>query len=406
MSVSCTIITIGDELLIGQVIDTNSAFIAQKLSEVGIAIRRRIAIADKASDILAALEDAFNYSEIIITTGGLGPTKDDITKKVLANFFDVEMKRDEQTFQHVKHFFESRNLPFLPVNEAQADVPNNAEVLFNLRGTAPGMWFNHGTKILISLPGVPYEMEYLINTYVLDRLKKHFQLPSLYYAYIQTSGLGESFLAKRIAAIEDNLPPHISLAYLPSPMAVNLRLSGTNNDKELIDNFANAIRQELNDFVYGDSRLTIEEMVYQKLKERNQTLLLVESCTGGFLAHSITNISGSSEVLKGGWVVYTNEFKQAELTIDSKLLEEYSAVSSQCAEALHAEAFNKIEADYTIAVVGYLESYGDVKPHAYICYGSKSRKITKRIDLFYPRNKSKEAIAKLAWVGLYRDFLI
>lgn len=402
----CTIITIGDELLIGQVIDTNSSYIAQRLNEIGIAVHRRIAIGDNALEITQSIQESWMHSDIIITTGGLGPTKDDITKKTIANYFGVGFRRDEQTYQHVKRFFESRNVPFLPVNEAQADVPENAEVLFNARGTAPGMWFERENKILISLPGVPYEMEYLIQTYVVEKLQNRFHIPPLYYAYIQTSGMGESFLAKKISSIEDNLPATISLAYLPSPMAVNLRLSGVMQDKEKIDQYAQAIREELKEVVYGDSKKSIEELVFEKLNEKNQTISLVESCTGGYLANSITNLSGSSKVMKGSWVVYTDEFKQTQLDISKDIIQQYSAVSKECAEALQAEVFKKINSDYAIAIVGYLEKFENITPHAFICYGSKNKTITKKIDLFYPRIKSKEAIARIAWVGLYRDFLL
>lgn len=402
----CTIITIGDELLIGQVIDTNSAYIAQRLNEIGIAIHRRIAISDQLDEIQNAIREAWTNSPIVITTGGLGPTKDDITKKALAEFFNVGFKRDEKTFQHVKAFFESRKVPFLPVNEAQADVPENAEVLFNARGTAPGMWFEQMDNILISMPGVPYEMEYLMQTYVLEKLKMQFSLPPLYYAYIQTCGLGESFLAKRIGTIEDALESDISLAYLPSPMAVNLRLSGTSANKSKIDSIAQSIREELQDYVYGDSKTPIEQMVLEKLKERNETITLVESCTGGFVSNLLTNVSGASKVYKGGWNVYTNDFKINEIGIDAETLQQHTAVSEQCASELLAKALHKTQADCGIAVVGYLEQDGENKPCAYIAYGRKEDIRLKRMDLFYPRAKGKEAIARVSLVNLYKEFLL
>ena len=401
----CTLITIGDELLIGQVIDTNSAFIAQHLNEIGIAIHRRIAISDQINEIQNSIREAWKTSTIIITTGGLGPTKDDITKKALAEMFGVGFKRDEQTFQHVKAFFESRNVPFLPVNEQQADVPENAHVLFNARGTAPGMWLENDDQLLISLPGVPYEMEYLLQTYVLDRLQKQFKVPPLYYAYIQTSGLGESFLAKKIEHIESQLGDKISLAFLPSPMAVNLRLSGNMEQKEEIDSFANQIREKLKDYIYGNSKTPIEELVFQKLKEQNKTITLVESCTGGYISNLLTNISGSSEVYKGGWNVYTDEFKKNQLNIKEETLNTNTAVSEECAQELLLNALNKTQADLGIAVVGYLEKYNEQKPHAFIAYGNSKDIKLKKIDLFYPRIKSKEAIARVALVALYKEFL-
>lgn len=401
----CTLITIGDELLIGQVIDTNSAFIAQRLNEVGISVHRRIAISDDLQEIQNSILEAWESSNIIITTGGLGPTKDDITKKALAEMFGVGFKRDEETFQHVKAFFESRNVPFLPVNEQQADVPENALVLFNARGTAPGMWFEHNEKILICLPGVPYEMEYLIQTYVIEKLQNRFNLPALYYAYIQTCGLGESFLAKKISAIEDGLSAGIGLAYLPSPMAVNLRLSGQNEHQQEIDVAARAIQAELSEYVYGTSKTPIEELVYIRLKRNKQTITLVESCTGGYISHLLTNISGSSDIYLGGWNVYTNLFKTNQLNIEEATIREHTAVSVECVHELLQKALDKTGANYGIGVVGYLEKYEENKPHAYIAYGSIEDIRTKRIDLFHPRVKAKEAIARVALVSLYKEFL-
>lgn len=401
----CTLITIGDELLIGQVIDTNSAFIAQHLNEIGIAIHRRIAISDQLDEIQNSIREAWKTSTIIITTGGLGPTKDDITKKALAEMFGVGFQRDEQTYRHVKAFFESRNVPFLPVNEQQADVPENAHVLFNARGTAPGMWFENDGKLLISLPGVPYEMEYLLQTYVIERLQNQFNVPALYYAYIQTSGLGESFLAKKIEHIESQLGDKISLAFLPSPMAVNLRLSGNIEQKEEIDFFANQIGEELKDYVYGNSKTPIEELVLQKLKEQNKTITLVESCTGGYISNLISNISGSSAVYIGGWNAYTNDFKIQELRVQPEILNKHSAVSEACAKELLENALTKTKANYGIAVVGYLEKFEENKPHAFIAYGSSKDIKLKKMDLFYPRIKSKEAIARVALIALYKEFL-
>ncbi|MFN5849417.1 MAG: nicotinamide-nucleotide amidohydrolase family protein, partial [Chitinophagales bacterium] len=366
---------------------------------------RRIAISDDLNEIQNSILEAWKMSPIIITTGGLGPTKDDITKKAIAELFGVGFKRDEQTFQHVKAFFESRNVPFLPINEAQADVPENAHVFFNTRGTAPGMWFENDGKILISLPGVPYEMEHLILTYVIDKLQKQFKVPPLYYAYIQTSGLGESFLAKKIEHVESQLGENISLAYLPSPMAVNLRLSGNMKQKEEIDVFAYQIREALKEYIYGDSKIPIEEIVLQKLKERNKTITLVESCTGGFISNLITNISGSSAVYKGGWNAYTNDFKIQELGVQPEILTKHSAVSEACAKDILENALTKTKASYGIAVVGYLEKYENQKPHAYIAYGDLASIKLKKIDLFYPRIKSKEAIARVALISLYKEFL-
>ena len=236
-------------------------------------------------------------------------------------------------------------------------------------------------------------------------MQKQFKVPPLYYAYIQTSGLGESFLAKKIEHIESQLGDKISLAFLPSPMAVNLRLSGNMEQKEEIDSFANQIREKLKDYIYGNSKTPIEELVFQKLKEQNKTITLVESCTGGYISNLLTNISGSSEVYKGGWNVYTDEFKKNQLDIKEETLNTNTAVSEECAQELLLNALNKTQADLGIAVVGYLEKYNEQKPHAFIAYGSSIDVRLKKMDLFYPRIKSKEAIARVALVALYKEFL-
>ena len=217
----------------------------------------------------------------------------------------------------MKTFFESRNRPFLEVNEAQAYIPENAEVLFNERGTAPGMWIEDNGKILVSMPGVPHEMEFITTKHIIPRVKEKYHLPALYYAHIQTAEIGESFLAEQIEDIESSIPADISLAYLPSALSVNIRLSGKENQKEEIDSFADKIRERISKHVYGDSKTPIVDLVFQNLKERKETISLVESCTGGYLANGITNINGSSEVFIGGWNVYTNEFKSQELDVSN-----------------------------------------------------------------------------------------
>lgn len=406
MSVNCTIITIGDELLIGQVIDTNSAYIAQRLNEIGISTRRRIAIGDSESEIRNAIQEGWTLSDIIIMTGGLGPTKDDMTKKTIAEYFQVGFHRDEETYHHVRSLFESRNLPFLKVNEAQADIPTNAKALFNQVGTAPGMWIAHEGKLLISLPGVPHEMNHLMKTHVLPRLEKYYQLPPLYHYHIQTQGIGESFLAKKIESIESQLPPNISLAYLPSPAAVHLRLSGVLSNKDNIETIGDKITQEVTEYVYGHTTQSIEDLLVKKLSVLGKTLTTAESATGGHIADRITNITGSSKVYLGGWNCYSNSFKEKELDISPSTLERYTDVSEETVKELFDHALKQSNADYAIAVVGYLEKSNLVeRPHAYLCFGNNEKNILKKIDLIYPRIKSKEAIATTAMVGLYRDIL-
>lgn len=404
--IKCTIITIGDELLIGQVIDTNSAFIAKEFNKIGISINRRIAIGDSENEIINAIKEALNSSDLVITTGGLGPTKDDITKLSLCKLFNVNLKRDEKTFLHVKKFFESRGREFTDINQAQADIPENADVIFNERGTAPGIWIEHEHKIVVSLPGVPFEMEHLISNHIIAKLKTKFKAPALYYSYIQTAGLGESFLAKEIADIENSIPDSISLAYLPSVYRVNLRLSGTIETKDTIDFIASQIKEKISSYIYGDSINDIFKLVLEKLKLNNQTITFAESCTGGYLANEFTNQSSSSECFKGSYVVYSDKEKIETLGVSKNVIDNYSVYSFECVEDMLKKLLKKTNADYGITTSGIIEkSDTQSRPTVYIAYGNIDTIKTLKLDLFYPRIKNKEATAYAAMIHLYKDFL-
>lgn len=402
----CTIITIGDELLIGQVIDTNSAFIAQELNKLGISIKNRIAIADKESEIVDTIRNAMKNSEIVITTGGLGPTKDDITKHSLCKLFNVSLKRDEETYLHVKSFFESRGREFTEINQSQADIPQNAKALFNERGTAPGIWIEEQNRILVCLPGVPFEMEHLIQKKVVIALEHHFKIPSLYYSYIQTAGLGESFLAREIEDIEEAIPENISLAFLPSPYRVNLRLSGSEEDKTTIDAISLDIKKRLQTYVYGESKEDIFKVVLNSLMKKNQLISFAESCTGGYLANEFTNYSGSSECFKGSFVVYSDQEKIQMLNVSKELIDQYTVYSQECAVEMLQKLLIKTNSDYGISTTGIIEkSEMNPKPKVFIAYGKRNDFKTLELDLFYPRKKNKEAIAYAAMIHLYKDYI-
>jgi nicotinamide-nucleotide amidase len=403
---NATIITIGDELLIGQTIDTNSAFIARQFNKIGVSIRQRMAIADDATEIVRWLEFGLKESDILVFTGGLGPTKDDITKKTFAKYFGVGMKRDIQTYEHVKYIFESRNRPFLEINEQQADIPSNGEVLFNKMGTAPGMWFEVDGKIVVSLPGVPFEMEYLMTERVIPKIfAKQYATP-LYHRHIQTASMGESFLATKIETIENELPANVKLAYLPSIFRVNLRLSGHENDKALIDSYFEKIKNTVADYVYGFTEQSIFEHLFARLKATHTTLSFAESCTGGFLANAMTEFSGSSEVFKGSYVVYSDTWKSNILGVNPQIIAEYGVYSSQCVADMHRALLEKSGADFAIATSGIVEPTPESKKvEAYIAVGNKDRVIIKKIDLIYNRSKNKEAIAVSACFYLLKEFL-
>ena len=311
-NIKASIITIGDELLIGQVIDTNSAFIAQELNKIGVWIHRRVAVGDLKNEIWKALDEEANSSEIILITGGLGPTKDDITKPLLAEYFGGKLVMDEATLAHVTYLFEhvfKRPMPLLDVNRKQAEVPDVCTVLKNDVGTAPGMLFEKNGKIFISMPGVPNEMKFIINKHVLPLIKQRFDLPYIGHKTLLTAGIGESFLAERIKDFENNLPAFIKLAYLPNHGMVRLRLTAQ-GEKENIENVLNetfeTLKKEVADVMAIDEDISFEVLLGRLLKEGNKTVATAESCTGGYIAHLITAVAGSSDYFKGSVVSYSN----------------------------------------------------------------------------------------------------
>jgi len=297
------IITIGDEILIGQVIDSNSAWIAQKLNAIGIQINQISSVSDNREAIISTLNDAFNRVDIVFITGGLGPTKDDITKKTLAHYFNSEMQIDEQTLAQVKSIFAKRNAPLLDINIQQAEVPIKCDVIHNPHGTAPGMWFHQEGKVCISMPGVPFEMMYMMEETIIPKLTSTFSLPAIVHQTILTAGIGESFLSKKIAAIEDSLPEHIKLAYLPKLGMVRLRLSayGTHHEtlKKELETYTQKIQHNIPENIIACEDITIEQALLYFMTKHKKTLSLAESCTGGYLSHLITKIPGSSAVLYG-----------------------------------------------------------------------------------------------------------
>ncbi|RYZ52320.1 MAG: CinA family nicotinamide mononucleotide deamidase-related protein, partial [Sphingobacteriales bacterium] len=331
MSYQAIIITIGDELLIGQTIDTNSAWIAQQLNKEGIQVKRRIAVGDDKTDITNALNESIPHAQIIFLTGGLGPTADDITKPLLAEYFGGKLVINETVLAHVKQIFSKRNRPFLERNMKQAEVPDNCQVLFNRMGTAPGMWFEQDGCIIISLPGVPFEMQTIVSEEVMPRLKERFTGNHVLHKTLITVGMGESFIADKIEDIETKLPPHIHLAYLPTPGFVKLRLSTEGSDKAAlekeVDIWSTLIVQRLGTNVAAHEDISLEEIAIRALKEHRLSLGLAESCTGGYVANRITNVAGSSAYFKGSIVSYANEVKENVLHVSRETLETVGSVS-------------------------------------------------------------------------------
>ena len=352
------IITIGDEILIGQIIDTNSAFIAKQLNLIGVSVYQITSIQDDKKHILEALKEAEERADIIIITGGLGPTKDDITKHTICEYFDDELVEDATVLAHVEHLFKKYiSTPISDLNRKQALVPSKARVLKNNFGTAPGMWLEKGNKTFISLPGVPYEMEALITGAVIPNIQEKYERPYILHKTIITYGLGESALAERIEAWEDNLPPFIRLAYLPNLGKVRLRLTAKGTDKDILDSEVKSQIEKLNplinDIFFGMEEDSVLEIVAGKLlKQNNETVATAESCTGGKIAETFTAIPGSSAYFKGSVVSYATQAKIDVLHVDKALIERHSVVSKQVAEAMALSAQKLFKSTYAIATTG------------------------------------------------------
>ncbi|RWY54264.1 competence/damage-inducible protein A [Mucilaginibacter gilvus] len=350
------IITIGDEILIGQIVDTNSAWMAEKLNHAGIRVKQISSVSDNREHILAALAEAATRADIILITGGLGPTKDDITKKTLADYFNVGMVLNDAALENVTRIFEKYNRPLLEVNRKQAEVPSNCDVILNKNGTAPGMWFNSDGKIYVSMPGVPFEMKYMVEEEVIPKLKAKLKLPVIIHKTLLTVGEGESFLAEKIADIEDSLPPNIKLAYLPKLGQVRLRLSADGDDAALlqqaVDLYATKLVERVGQSVVAEEDIPLEKVVLNLMAGQGLTLSVAESCTGGYISHLITQHAGSSQVFLGGVVSYSNQLKQSILGVKTDTLNDNGAVSEQTVREMVEGALRNFSSDYAVAVTG------------------------------------------------------
>ena len=360
-----TIITIGDEILIGQILDTNSRYISRALNAHGIVVAERTSIGDNRSQIVDTLDRALSQSEVVIITGGLGPTKDDITKHTLCDYFGSKLRYDEVEAEHIRTMLAARNIAFNDLNRGQAMVPECCTVLHNAHGTAPGMWFEQNGRVVISLPGVPFEMQHLIDEEVMPRLKSHFELREIVHRTMITFGIAESILAERIAKWEDALPDHIHLAYLPAPNVVRLRLSAYEVEgKEVrheIDNLFEELRTIIPDNIAGFEEASVEELVHNILIERGLTLATAESCTGGAIASKFTAQAGASAYFLCGVVSYSNESKSNVLGVLMSDIAQFGAVSEQVAIAMAKGAKAISGADFAVSTTGIAGPTGGSK---------------------------------------------
>lgn len=350
------ILTIGDEILIGQIVDTNAAWMSRRLNLQGAQVSGKSSVGDDLEDIQEGLRNALAKADAVLITGGLGPTKDDITKKALADFFGVDLIFHEGTWERIQKLFEKWGRSTTPAHRQQCFMPANAHLLHNKMGTAPGMWFEHEGKVVVSMPGIPYEMEYLMQYEVLPRLAAHFPGRPIAHRTILTVGEGESRIAARIEAFEEQLPPGFKLAYLPNLGKVRLRLTGTGADQEALERELDSKAQELEalipELVFGRGEEQLEAVIGRMLRERNLTLGTAESCTGGLIAHRITTIPGSSDYFAGSVVSYSNDLKQRLLGVKAATLERHGAVSEETVREMVSGGLEILGVDVVVAVSG------------------------------------------------------
>ncbi len=394
------LITIGDELLIGQTIDTNSAWMGQQLNQIGIWVKEKIAISDDAAHILKTLDYAISQADLVLITGGLGPTKDDITKHTLCKYFDAQLILNQEVLTHVENIFKRRGMPMvelLEVNKQQAMVPDCCTVLFNASGTAPGMMFQKNNTILISMPGVPFEMQHIMQTHVLPMMEKISDEQVLHRTLI-TAGVGESFLADKIKDWENDLPPFLKLAYLPSIGMVKLRLTArgkkTDSLQMPLDKAFEALKILVSEYLFAENDEPMEKTIGKMLLKKNAKLCVAESCTGGFIASKMVSMAGSSQYFEGGIVSYSYQAKENLLGVKKQTLEKFGAVSEQCVTEMCTNVLEKFKTDFSIAVSGIAGPDGGTndKPvgTVWIAIGSKQKTTAKKFHFTKDRSRNIE----------------
>ncbi len=412
--ITASIITIGDELLIGQVVDTNSPWMAQELNKIGVWLHHRVAVGDVKDEIIEALDNEFKRSHIILITGGLGPTKDDITKEVLNEYFGGKLKVNEAALANIKNIFENiLKKPMIESNLQQAIVPDVCTVIENKRGTAPGMWFEKEGKIFVSMPGVPFEMKAMMTDYVLPMLSKRFTMPYIGHRTMLTAGIGESYLAERIKEWENNLPSNIKLAYLPNLGMVRLRITSIGKNKTEIETQLDSAFEQLKkiipDVMVADEDITMETLLGHILNERKKTVATAESCTGGYIAHLMTANPKSSSFFTGSIVCYDTKIKSDVLNVDKALLEKEGAVSENVAKQLVEGTLKLMGSAYAIAVTGLMgpDAGDENKPvgTVWIGVGDNSKIETQEFFFRYDRKRNIQLTAVNA-MNMLRKFIL
>lgn len=408
-----SIITIGDELLIGQVIDTNSAWMAQELNKAGVAVSRRVAVGDSRTAIWTALEEESKHSDIILITGGLGPTADDITKPLLTEYFGGKLVTDEGALQNLHYLFETVfKRPLTERNLAQAQVPDNCTVIQNKRGTAPGMLFEKDGKVYVSMPGVPNEMQGMMTEAVIPYIQNNFKLASIFHRTLLTYGIGESYLADLLQDFEATLPEYIKLAYLPNYGMVRLRLTASGQEESLASEIQQRftdLQQRVVQYMVINKDAQMQEAVAELLISRNRTVSTAESCTGGYIAHLLTSLPGSSAFYDGSIVSYSYRAKEDLLQVNKQILETQGAVSEEVVRQMAAGALKNIGSGYTIAVSGIMGPGGGMpdKPvgTVWVCVGNDKKLEAQKFHFRFDRKRNIELTAVNA-LNMLRVFII
>lgn len=413
------ILTIGDEILIGQITNTNSVWIAQQLNQIGVKVVHMASVADNEQEIISAFNQAEQRADFVFITGGLGPTKDDITKKTFAGFFNVQLEINKQVLEDVSLFFEKRKRPLTEINRKQALVPQGCFVIRNPDGTAPGMWMKKGNTVYISMPGVPFEMKAMMTQTILPKIVTENTLPKIYHRTVLTQGIGESTLSEMIENWEDSLAEkNIKLAYLPQPGIVRLRLSGYGDDMQSLKNTVDAeiikLEAQIKKYIfayenYGEEPPSIESVVSEILRTRKQTLSVAESCTGGYISSVFTALPGASEIFKGGLVPYANITKQTLLNVDKHLFETVGAVSAECVEQLAKNAIKKFESDYAISISGIAGPGGGTpdKPVGTVWVAVADKNTVQSAKFQFGENRQRNIVMTAnASINMLRKFIL
>jgi nicotinamide-nucleotide amidase len=375
--------------LYGQIVDTNSQWMSVELSNAGIKVVRKTSVGDLESEILTAFAEAEKRADIILTTGGLGPTSDDLTKPCLAKYFNCEIRIHEEALKEVTAFFVSRGRELTEINRQQAALPVCCEKITNKMGTAPGMWFERNGKVFVSMPGVPHEMKRMMTDLVIPKLQQTFKTPVIHHTVIRTAGIGESFLAEKIASWEKALPQHIKLAYLPGLGDLKLRLTATGEDREKLQKESNELVENLRplagEYIYGVGEDSLEKVIGQTLLQNKLTLAVAESCTGGYLAHLITSVPGSSSYFVGSITPYSNNIKVEQLGVESETLISHGAVSEQTITEMANNVRKKFKADIGVATSGIAGPDGgtEEKPvgTVWIAYADQHETVARKLQL-------------------------